>query len=201
MAERLASLSDVKTLLRGTVEDGSAEEKALALLLDGVSTRMISWILKSPHLSWEQAQFVESYGTEHYGFQDRDTIRLARAPIVTIDEVDDDGTVIDAADYTVNANSAVLRLFGGRRFTNEVRAVDVTYTAGWAETGSGDQIRLAVPDDLRLACARVTQREFSDDAVGIQTGVISKQTGESNWLLETTEFPLAITSILRRYRI
>ena len=201
MAERLSSLSDVKTLLRGTVLDGSVEEKALALLLDGVSTRMISWILKSPHLSWKQAQFIESYGTEHYGFQDRDTIRLARAPVVTIDEVDDDGTVVDAADYTVNANSAVLRLLGGKRFTNEVRAVDVTYTAGWAESGSGDQVRLAVPDDLRVACARVTQRDYSDHQTGIHVGTVSKQSGESNWLFETTEFPLAITNILRRYRI
>lgn len=201
MAERLSSLSDVKTLLRGTVTDGSAEEKALAFILDGVSTRMISFILNTPQLSWKQAQFVEAYGTEHYGFQDRDTIRLARAPIVTIDEVDDDGTVVDAADYTTNANSAVLRLLSGRRFTNEVRAVSVTYTAGWAETGSGDQVRLAVPDDLRLACARMTQREYSDNQAGIQAGVISKQTGESNWLFETTEFPAAITKVLRRYRI
>ena len=201
MAERLASLSDVKVLLRGTVNDGTAEEKALAFILDGVSTRMISLILKSPQLSWKQNQFIESYGTEHYGFQDRDTIRLDRAPVVTIDEVDDDGTIVDAADYVTNANSAILRLLGGKRFTNEVEAVQVTYTAGWAETGVEDQVRLAVPDDLRLACAQMTQRVYSDHQIGVQIGVISKQSGESNWLFETVEFPAAILATLKRYRI
>jgi hypothetical protein len=168
VADRLASFNDLASFMRGGSEIVPETEQYTAanLILDGVSRRMATYILRSQFYRLAQttsdgiSSALEFYGTEHYGWHDRLIIRLHRFPLISITSLIDNETPLDSTYYQLDyEESTIMRVVG--KFYRQRKAVQVIYTAGFAATGSGDTAALVVPEDLRNACLLQTKYEYS----------------------------------------
>jgi hypothetical protein len=204
---RLVSLQDVKDYMKGGAALTGEAEKALKLILDKISQVLQDEILGSPAYSLKQATSngtdspVERYGTEHYGLHRRDTIRLARFPVVTVLTVDDDGSILPAASYQVDTAAAILRLVTGA-FSAVPYAVKVNYTAGYLEAGTTDATKaLAVPDDLKWAALQQVVYEFTRREPGsMALGATSVVRPDGSMIVNSAAFLPEVKATLARYR-
>lgn len=145
----------------------SEQYTALNYILDGVSRRMATYLLRSPYYRLAATTSdginsqLEFYGTEHYGWHDRSTIRLHRFPLIAVTSIFDNQTSIDATQYQLDyEESTIMRVVG--KFYRQRKAVQVVYTAGFSPNGqSGDAACLAVPEDLRNAFLLQVKYEYS----------------------------------------
>lgn len=78
--------------------------------------------------------------------------------------------VVPSSDYDVDYESGVVTLLW-RTFTyDHFRSVTISYTGGYAEKGTGSDKALAVPDDLKDACAKQVKFEYQNrDTFGQQS--------------------------------
>lgn len=207
MAERLASVKNVQDYLKGGAGIVPATEQytALVVILEGLSRAMMTEILGSPQRSLKQASAVERYGNEHYGRHRRDRIRLRRFPVVSISSVDDDGDVLDASEYRTNAEAAILYRLSGK-FTDEPLAVQVTYVAGYAETGSeaapqNNTLSLAVPADLRNACLEQLKHLWSErEPGGAISGATTISRPDGSVVFESVRWLKSVAAVLKSYK-
>lgn len=82
----------------------------------------------------------------------RQKLILARAPVVSVTSVVEDGITLAAADYEIDAGPGLLlRLDDDTPAAWEPCKITVVYSAGW-ET---------VPDDLKLAATKLVQAAFA----------------------------------------
>lgn len=80
---------------------------------------------------------------------------LARRPISAVSSVDENGAILDAADYEIRRGSGILTRLSGDRFSCFPGGkVTVVYVAGFA----------AVPDDLKLAASKLATALYSETA-------------------------------------
>ncbi|HVL73894.1 MAG TPA: hypothetical protein VM434_18635, partial [Beijerinckiaceae bacterium] len=120
---------------------------------------------------------------------------LARVPVVEIASVVEDGTVLAADDYEVDASSGLLtRLCDDRPRLWACGKVVVTYAAGWG----------VVPDDLRMAAAklaRLLKSEASRDPK-LRSERIPDVLEQSFWVSRPDEpaLPADIEELLAPYR-
>jgi hypothetical protein len=171
MSIRLASISEVKDFLKGgtTIPQNSEKQNALEIILDDVSDRIQNEIVNSCGFGLLQSTSdgtsgpQEFYGSEHYGHGPRrDKIRLKRFPVASVASLTDSifNRLYSPNNYVVDPAAAMIYLRIGS-FPDAPLAMQVVYTAGYAETG-GDQTRkLAVPGYLRSACLVQVAFEYS----------------------------------------
>jgi hypothetical protein len=157
MAIRLLALSDCKTRL-GIA--GSGDDTLLDAILVGVSARMERYCDRT---------FLKAAYTETVRPVGR-LVSVAAYPIDTAQTITllDDTSAVIAGDYSVTANAGLF-LLKWRLFSYEHYASGtVTYTGGYAQAGSGTEQCLAVPDDLKDACAKQVKFEYQNrDQFGV----------------------------------
>jgi len=197
---RLASLDDIKAYLKGSIAGGSEQENALKLILDGVSQRMQDYILRIYGANWTSASRTETLGNWHYGHASRDTLRLAYYPVTTVASLTDSGSNLASSDFFVESRSGIIYLKGGLHFSDEVDAVVVAYTAGYTAVGSGDTLRLDLPDSLRHACLKQVKYEFQPREAGIPEGAIITTRADGSTTYEARKWLVEVEDTMRRFR-
>lgn len=198
MSDLLASYADFQTYIKDgkTISSNSEKGAAIVGLLARTSRRMETYILKSSVYSLGQYTSdgisgpTEFYGVEHYGLHKRNLIRLARPfNLVSVTSIIDGDTTLTTDYFNVDYRTGTIYRTTGR-FKCYQLAVQVIYTAGWAVIGSGDTLKIGVPDDLTDACLKQSAYEFSvrePGGVPVGASTISRPDGSivvqpKNWL-------------------
>lgn len=170
MSNRIASLNQAKAFLKGgeTIAPDSEQGIAIVLILEGLTRTIETYLTRSESLSLLQVSAAERYGNQPpprgYGRHNRNVVILRRKPVASVTTVDDDGTAIDSDNYRVDSEAGILYRLRGK-FSDSPLAVEITYTAGYAEvydTVDDDNTRrLAVPLDIRNATLKQLAHEWS----------------------------------------
>lgn len=206
---RLCSVNEAKAFIEGT---GGAAVDAVGLtklreLVDAVSEEMETEILGNQLVGelasgLKQLSATGSYGPEDYGLHERSVILLRRhLNVASITSVTDDGTALAAAEFKLDKELGAVRLLGGRRFSTKPRAVDVVYTAGYAETGSADTLKLSAPADLNLAAQEYAAFRYmrfkGTYPVGVE--VVNRFNGSLAQAEHVGSLPKSVFHIVRKY--
>jgi hypothetical protein len=172
MSVRLASMQDLQSFMKGGAGIDQSGEKmaALEIILDDVSDAIQNEVIDSCGFSLLQSTSdgisapLELYGSERYGRGKRNKILLRRFPVISVASVIDttrNNYVFNVNHYSVDPNAAIIYLKYEHFFPDSPLAVQVVYTAGYAEIGSDATRKLAVPNYLRKATLAQCQFEFS----------------------------------------
>lgn len=138
---RLCSIDSVKEIVGETTTERDA---LLALLVEGVSSRMEKWMGRTIAETTYSSEVHHSVGYE--------SIVLRHGPALSITTVVEGDTTLVAADYRVEGAQSLVRLYSGITSCWATGDVLVTYKAGYKDT----------PDDLALACAMQAGVEYLD---------------------------------------
>jgi len=206
---RLASFENVQTALKGGGDIQSSDEQGTRIqqFLDGISRRMMTYILKSAQFSLAQSTSdgssgpLEYYGTEQYGLHKRNLIRLYRPLNLTaVTAVIDDGNTLTSDQYYVDYRVGSIRRIVGR-FYPYSGAVQVIYTAGYAAIGAGDTLALQVPFDLRDACVKQTIYVFTaSEPGGVPVGATTISRSDGSVVVPSVDWLPDVKQVMDQYR-
>jgi hypothetical protein len=210
MADRLASFSDFANFIKGgsSIKPDSEMYTAVNLMIDGISRRIASFILKSTQLRLAQLTSdglsapIERFGTDDYGLHKRNTIILPRGPVVVVSSVNDNGTLLAASDYNVDYRRGIIYRVNGRFFCLP-QCVQVIYTAGFPFNGkSGDDLALVVPEDLRNASLAQEAYEYSRyQPGGIPFGAQTVSRPDGSIVIKAQPWLDDVEDVLEKYQI
>lgn len=127
-----------------------------------------------------------------------DRLVLARSPVAAVVSIVEDGVTLTAAEYeTDGAAATVYRLDGSdQRMHWPAVKVTIVYTGGWA----------TVPDDLKLAAAKLARLLWEEDGVNAPPRNLKRErtegVDEMEYWVPPASDPLMsgeITDLLRRF--
>lgn len=109
--------------------------------------------------------------------------------------------VVPSTDYEVDQNNGLVVLLWRSFSYQHYRSVTVAYTGGYAESGTGSEKSLLVPDDLKDACAKQAKYEFQNRDIFGQQSV--SMDGSSVSLAEAKFLPVVkeIIKLRRRWTL
>lgn len=210
MANRLISFNKLGQRITGVADLTGDSKIAADDFIEDISARMERAII-GYNLSGEivdglkQTTVTGTYGPEDYG-EIRKTLTLRRNLNVTsIDNIDNDGDTLSSADFALDQELGIIYTLGGVRFSSRQRSVDVTYVAGFAESGSGDARELDVPLDMKNAVTKQFQFEFGRLRVaggGFGISAFSETEGQASTFTTTDNngFIPIVTAVVNSYR-
>jgi hypothetical protein len=157
----LCTQEDVEKFLQ--IAFGSMPEEVATYLIDGAEGLVQNEIGYDPTA---QAGLVEIHDPSHTF-----DLWVRRPPISAVNEIQIDGTVLAAEQYTVylenEDRSGLIRRIDGARWSSQLRGISVDYDAGYA----------FAPFPLRDACVKIVARAFEKGvgfaADGHSPGVLS----------------------------
>lgn len=214
MADRIASYDALQQFMKGgsAIADNSEDSQALNQILDGVSSRIAKFILRSTVYRLAQLASdgvnspLELYGTEHYGHTDRNVIRLNRhCNFVAITSIIDNvqvggGNPVTSDAYNVDTVAAVIYRRSGM-FYPYPKCTQVIYTSGYPATGAADTACLQVPEDLRNACMLQCQFEFNErQPGGVPAGATTIARPDGSLVIPAQEWLPRVLDVLLDYR-
>lgn len=142
----LCSLNELKLHLRVPTAE-TALDTVLTTLMDDVTSRC--------ERLTERTFLATGYSNEVYPGNGLNSLLLKNYPVDSAaifqlkDYSTDIGlTVLDTADYAVDYEKGIVRLRGGLTFAPGPDSARVTYTAGYATSGTGDDEKIGAPDEL-----------------------------------------------------
>lgn len=101
--------------------------------------------------------FRRAYHRRYRHQRETDSLILARRPIVSITSVTEDGTLLDPANYEVEAAAGLLYRLTGTTTTHRIRWCAETVIVG------NDAGYSTVPDDLKFAAIKFVKLELQRD--------------------------------------
>jgi hypothetical protein len=140
----LCTQADVEKFLQ--IAFGSIPEEVATYLIDGAEGLVQDEIGYDPTL---EADLVEIHDPSHTF-----DLWVRRPPISAVNEIQIDGTVLPAEQYTFyledEDRSGLIRRIDGARWSSQLRGISVDYDAGYA----------FAPFPLRDACVKIVARAF-----------------------------------------
>lgn len=147
------SQNDIENALNITF--GQNPEPVIALWITAASKAIDTYCR---HDFDQHADEIDKYDGEGIwgalDYQRHNTLFLKKHPVISVSEVDDNGTVLTVSDeYVVYEDKAMIRLVpDSRYFTEKRQGVQVKYTWGYA----------AVPADVKDVCIRLVAESLKE---------------------------------------
>ena len=160
MAVRLSSVDDLKVLLRVPAADTTLDAR-LGTIVEEISAECESWTGRS--------YTYQGYANEPYR-GGVGIVVLRQRPVdstaaLQVKSVTSTTTVIyDPTDYSVDYVRGIIRLRGGLLFSAGPDGAQVTYSAGYASTGTGTAQKITVPGDLSRAVRKLAGATYYHEA-------------------------------------
>jgi uncharacterized phiE125 gp8 family phage protein len=163
----LCSLNELKANLRIPTAE-TILDTALNLLI----TQATSSVERLAERTFEST----GYSNEVYAGNGLTSVLLRNYPVSDSEifqlkdyTVDQGLVVLDPNDYAVDFDKGIVRLRGGLSFAPGPDSVRVTYTAGYALTGTSDDEKVGVPDDLSSSVSDYCKNRYNHRAGAIST--------------------------------
>lgn len=161
----LCSLNEVKAALLVATSETALDDTLEALIAE---------ICSSCERLTERVFLAAGYSNEVYAGNGLNVLNLRNYPVDSAatfqlkDYTPEQGlTVLDSADYSVDYDNGIVRLRGGLVFAPGPDSVRVTYTAGYAVSGTGDDEKVGVPDELSASVANLVKCAYRRRQGGI----------------------------------
>lgn len=159
MANRLVSIADLKTALRIP-----SAETALDTDLGAVIELISGDCQDDTYRNFKKQAYTDE---THPGGASQ--IILKQFPVdtsqtFTLKEYDGNSvSVIATADYSLDDVAGIVTLRFGAKFADQPDAVRVDYTAGYAEAGTGNTLKVGVPEGLSALVLELTKAKWNFD--------------------------------------
>lgn len=158
MAPRLTSVDALKTFLRIASAE-TALDSILATVIEAVSDDCERFCVRS---------FTKTAYSNEVHPGGSDSVVLNQYPVNTAEifqlkNYDDqtlETTIAATSEYTLDAEKGIVKLLAGLSFSRGASAIQVTYNAGYATSGSGTSLKVAVPVGLEESIKRLAKARF-----------------------------------------
>lgn len=181
MSVRLCSLNELKSYLRIAVSE-TAYDSILGNIIEATSSDCET----ATGITFTKVAYTDE---KHMGGGSSASVKnwpIDSSASVTVKNYDANAiqtTTLLSTNYDVDYEAGIIRLVANLAFSPYAGAVLISYTGGYATSGSGDDLKVAVPDGLSFsvceyAAARYKKQQGVIDDKELQA---AKEAAEAIW--------------------